>query len=386
MPDLRQRSINIILDNQASSGAYIASPNMANYAYSWFRDGTFIAYAMDGVGEHNSAQRFYIWCATVINARSDVVERALLKTARGEPLSADDYLHTRYALDGRDGTDASWPNFQLDGLGTWLWGVQKHLQATGRTTLPDTWARAVDLTVRYLTGLWQAPNYDCWEEFNEYIHPHTLAAIYAGLRAAAALDEANKRHITGIAADIRRFVLMNGCRNGRLVKSFTTQIAMQAEPNVQQSVSHEHGELTMITNAVDASLICVATPYNLLSPTHPIMQATLEQIETDLHRPGGGVYRYLGDTYYGGGEWVLLAAWLGWHYALNGKVKQARELLHWVETQADIDGNLPEQVSSHLLAPERYAEWETRWGVVANPLLWSHAMYLLLYETLRSIE
>jgi len=130
----------------------------------------------------------------------------------------------------------------------------------------------------------------------------------------------------------------------------------------------------------------VATPYGLLSPTDPVMQATLIQIEADLHRPGGGVYRYLGDIYYGGGEWVLLAAWLGWHYALNGEVERARELLHWVEAQADADGNLPEQVSTHLLAPNRYAEWKMRWGVVAKPLLWSHAMYLLLYETLKSTE
>ena len=386
MPDLRQHSINIILDNQASSGAFIASPNMANYAYSWFRDGTFIAYAMDRVGEHSSAQRFYDWCATVINARSDVIERALLKTTRGEPLSADDYLHTRYTLDGRDGTDASWPNFQLDGLGTWLWGLQEHLQATGRTTLPDTWAHAVDLTVRYLIGLWRTPNYDCWEEFNEYLHPHTLAAIYAGLRAATTLNEANTQHIADAIAEIRRFVLSNGCRNGRLVKSFITQISIQVGSNTQQHVSPEHSELTMITNAVDASLIGVTTPYGLLSPTDPIMQATLAQIEVDLHRPGGGVYRYLGDTYYGGGEWVLLTAWLGWHYARNGEVERARELLHWVEAQADADGNLPEQVSTHLLAPNRYPEWETRWGVVAKPLLWSHAMYLLLYEALKSTK
>ncbi len=383
MPDLRQRSINIILDNQASSGAYIASPNMANYAYCWFRDGTFIACAMDEVGEHDSAQRFYEWCVTVINARSDVVERALLKTACGEPLSADDYLHTRYTLDGRDGTDASWPNFQLDGLGTWLWGLREHLQATGRTTLPEAWARAVDLTVRYLTGLWQAPNYDCWEESNEYLHPHTLAAIYAGLRAAATLDETIALHASGVVADIRRFVLANGCRNGRLVKSFT---APQAKPNTQPPALYEHSELTMITNAIDASLVGVATPYGLLSPTDPIMQATLAQIETDLHRSGGGVYRYPGDTYYGGGEWVLLAAWLGWHYARNGEAERARELRHWVEAQADTDGNLPEQVSTYLLAPDRYDEWETSWGTVAKPLLWSQAMYLLLYETLKSTE
>jgi len=112
------------------------------------------------------------------------------------------------------------------------------------------------------------------------------------------------------------------------------------------------------------------------------MQATIAQIEAHLRRPGGGVYRYLGDTYYGGGEWVLLAAWLGWYYTEVGEEERASELLNWVEAQADDEGHLPEQVSTHLLATDRYAEWEARWGPVAKPLLWSHAMYLILHRAL----
>ncbi len=95
-----------------------------------------------------------------------------------------------------------------------------------------------------------------------------------------------------------------------------------------------------------------------------------------------GRQRYVGDTYYGGGEWVLLAAWLGWYYIEAGEWERARELLRWVEAQADADGHLPEQVSEHLLAPDRFAEWEARWGPVAKPLLWSHAMYLILHHNL----
>ena len=109
-------------------------------------------------------------------------------------------------------------------------------------------------------------------------------------------------------------------------------------------------------------------------------------MEADLHRPGGGVYRYLYDTYYGGGEWVLLGAWLGWHYAQNGQIEQAKELKHWVEAQADENGDLPEQVSDHLLAPDRFPEWHERWGLIAKPLAWSHAMYLILCEELRAHE
>ncbi len=39
---------------------------------------------------------------------------------------------------------------------------------------------------------------------------------------------------------------------------------------------------------------------------------------------------------------------------------------------------MPEQVDAHLLAPDRFDEWVDRWGTVARPLLWSHAMLIRL--------
>ena len=149
-----------------------------------------------------------------------------------------------------------------------------------------------------------------------------------------------------------------------------------------QIIFHEQVQADVIFQLAEASLIGVATPYNLFDPDDPIMQATINHIENDLHRPNGGVYRYLADTYYGGGEWVILAAWLGWHYARCGKMARARDLLGWIESIVDANGHLPEQVSTNLLFPARFAEWETRWGPIARPLLWSHAMVLILYEAI----
>jgi GH15 family glucan-1,4-alpha-glucosidase len=355
MADLRQHSIEVILKNQSPSGAYIACPTMADYAYCWFRDGAFIAYAMGLVGEHSSARRFYDWGAVVINARAEVVERALAKVARGEPLAAADYLHTRYTLDGQDGTDINWPNFQLDGLGTWLWGLLEHLGATEDTTLPDHWSQAAELVARYLTGLWPVPNYDCWEEFGDKVHPHTLACIYAGLRAYSYYVK--QTGYAEVADEVRTFVLEHGVVDGHFVKYLGS-------------------------DAVDASLIGMATPYALVTPDDVRMQATVAHVEAELHRTGGGVRRYAWDSYYGGGEWLLLAAWLGWYYNQAGQTARAQELLGWVERQADAEGNLPEQIAAHLIAPDHYAQWVARRGPIANPLLWSHAMYLILYEEL----
>jgi GH15 family glucan-1,4-alpha-glucosidase len=90
------------------------------------------------------------------------------------------------------------------------------------------------------------------------------------------------------------------------------------------------------------------------------------------------VHRYLEDTYYGGGEWLLLSALLGWHYASVGRLDAARAQLAWILEHATQDGDLPEQVADHLLAPGARQKWIDRWGPVATPLLWSHAMFLTL--------
>ena len=355
MSHLHQQSIQVILENQSSSGGYIACPTMADYTYCWFRDGTFIAYAMDLDAEHDSARRFYEWGARVINARQDIIERALHKTVRGEPLTAADYLHTRYTLNGAEGSDAEWPNFQLDGIGTWLWGLHQHTRLTHMKQVPARWTAAAALAARYLAGLWRLPNYDCWEEFEGKVHLHTLAAIYGGLQAYDLL--LGQPAYADVAANIRDFVFNKGIMNGHFVKYLGTEV-------------------------VDASLLGLATPYGLVPPDHPVMQATVARIESDLRPFTGGVRRYAQDTYYGGGQWLLLTAWLGWYYTQLGKVDQAQALLAWVEAQADETGFLTEQVAVDLISPQHYQPWVEIRGPIANPLLWSHAMHLVLANAL----
>ncbi len=351
MPDLYRHSIEIILAHQSPNGGYLASPTFPDYRYCWFRDGAYTAYAMDLAGERESARRFHDWCAQAVNQRRAVVERAIEKANRGKPLAEAEYLHTRYTLEGREGDDTTWPNFQLDGLGTWLWALAEHARLAGLRTLPSAWQEAATLTARYLAALWPRPCYDCWEEFEDRVHPYTLAAIYGGLQALASLGLEDE---WGAApAAIRAYVLDQGVQDGRLVKSIG---------NV----------------AVDASLIGVAIPYRLLEPHDPLVRATVARIEADLRREEGGVHRYAADTYYGGGEWVLLTAWLGWYYAEVGESEKAREMLAWVEAQADEEGNLPEQVPRTLTAARYLEVWREQRGEIANPLLWSHAKCLIL--------
>ncbi|MCL5429663.1 MAG: glycoside hydrolase family 15 protein [Chloroflexi bacterium] len=370
-----QRSVQIILSNQAESGAYIASPNFPTYHYCWLRDGSFIAYSMDLVGEHQSALAFFHWIDRAIQKYAWKVDRLLEKQNKKEQLLESDFLHTRYTLSG-DEAEGEWLNFQLDGYGTWLWALSEHVQRTNEISLLEDFASSIKKTVQYLLAFWDYPNYDCWEENPYHLHPYTLAAIYSGLASAQKIANiSDKINFVGPSSDvllrIRQFTIDHGVKNGHLVKSF-----LPLGKETQK-------EIPVASDGVDSSLLGVALPYRMFKPSDPLMRDTVARVESDLHRSHGGVYRYLADTYYGGGEWLLLAAWLGWFYAETGDMQRAVGLQQWIEAQADQPGHLPEQVSNHLLSPSYYEMWEKRWGPVANPLLWSHAMYLILHDVIR---
>ncbi|MBI5964036.1 MAG: glycoside hydrolase [Chloroflexi bacterium] len=358
MNDLYQRSIEIILENQSQSGGYIASPNFPTYHYCWFRDGSFIAYAMDLAGEHESANRFHLWVAERVNQRKDLVHTSIIKARSGQKLTEEEILHTRYRLDGTDGEPGNWPNFQLDGFGTWLWALNEHQKQNPATRLSQELLSAADLAADYLSELWILPCYDCWEEFPDNVHPHTLAAIYGGLKAHSELTSKSHQSVTDA---IRDHLLDSAKPFGHFVKFSDS-------------------------SAVDASLLALAVPYGVVAPDDPIMLKTAECIEaTILH--GGGLHRYAKDSYYGGGAWILLTAWLGWYYTelletrpdMESSLKQRMEDCRgWIEAKAKDQNFLPEQVAENLNIPAEYSTWIERWGEIASPLLWSHAKYIIL--------
>ena len=358
MNDLYQRSIEIILENQSASGAYIASPNFPTYRYCWFRDGSFIAYAMDLAGQHESARRFHQWVAGRVNERKALVCTSLVKSRSGEKLTESEILHTRYRLDGTDGEPGNWPNFQLDGFGTWLWSLNEHQKQNPEGQLSQGLLDAAELVANYLSELWLLPCYDCWEEFPDSVHPHTLAAIYGGLQAHTELTGKSHQTMTGA---IQKQLLAGTEPFGHFVKF----------PDLP---------------AVDASLFGLTVPYGVVAPNDPIMLNTVEKIESTILRDGG-LHRYAEDSYYGGGAWVLLTAWLGWYYielaakcpdlapGLQPKIQACQD---WIESRAGNNLNLPEQVAENLNVPSYYSTWVERWGEIASPLLWSHAKYIIL--------
>ncbi len=351
-----------ILSLQDVGGAYPASPTFSAYrGYAWFRDGAFVADGMSAAGEVESASAFFDWCARTIESCAPRIGRIAAAAASGTPVSDDEMLPTRFTLDGVDGTAGEWWDFQLDGYGLWVWALSEHVTRHGLD--PARWVPAVELTVDYLASSWGRPCYDWWEEHVDQVHGSTLGSIAAGLRGVAELvgvDPARTLVAARTAQDVRAYLLSAGVRDGHLVKWIGSQ-------------------------RVDASLAAVVGVLGVVDAAGPVGLATIAEIDAQL-AVAGGVHRFAGDTFYGGGQWPLLSCLLGLAHAASGDRDRALELLRWAAGTARAGGTMPEQVADHLLDPSRVDEWVRRWGTSADPLLWSHGMFLRLAAELGVLE
>ncbi|WP_341954080.1 glycoside hydrolase family 15 protein [Salinibacterium sp. TMP30] len=349
--DLATRGVALISQLQDESGAYPASPTFSAYqGYCWFRDGAFIADGMSAAGEVDSASAFFDWCARILEKREEQIARIVEAAGEGTPVSDAEMLPTRFTFAGEEGNDAWW-DFQLDGYGTWLWAVVAHAERHNLSLEP--WKRAMELTSAYLIASWRRPCFDWWEESISEVHGSTLGCIAGGLiavvEAGVLIDD---EPAIQAVSDIRELLLDRGLTDGHLAKWLGSK-------------------------EVDGSLSSVIYPLGVFPASSEVGKATISAIESQLTF-GNGVHRYLDDTFFGGGQWPLLSCMLGLAHSSAGNKERARELLEWAASTVTANGDMPEQVTEHLLDPSMTQEWIDRWGTAATPLLWSHAMFIRL--------
>ena len=344
-------SHDLIAATQARSGAYPASPTHPAYAgYCWLRDGSFTADAMSTYGDVHSATRFFDWCARAILANEETIEQIAVESAMGEWRLGCEMMPARFTLDGDIVSEDCRGGFAIDGYGAWLWALEAHCTRHGLD--PERWAPAVALTVSYLRATWTRPCFDWWGQQPERRHTSTLLTVAAGLRASTRLLPMMSLDADTAADQILETVFRSGIRNGHLSR-------------------------TLETAGSDASLAAAIAPFRVIAADSPLAHATIGSIERSLTNHGG-VHRFLGDTYYGGGEWPMLSCLLGLAHLEVGNVARARALLAWAVGTAAPNGDLPEQVASELQAPMAFRRWEAQAGPSAQPLLASHALVMSL--------
>jgi GH15 family glucan-1,4-alpha-glucosidase len=354
----------VIRRAQTESGAILACPAYPTYRYAWLRDGSFCAVALDRAGEIDAAGRFHAWVAARVLGHEVAMRRAIEAVAAGGVPGALDHLPCRFSGEGLAPRDDGWGAFQMDGPGLWLWALASHArQRLPAAPLGHDLARAAGVAVEYVTACWRLPSFDAWEEHGDRLATSTLAACLAGLLAAGRLGLEPPGAGAAVGA-IRTAIAERGERLGYLPRSDAD-------------------------DAVDASILWCAPLLGAISPAAPSWQTTLERVEAELLDEDGGVHRYAGDEFYGGGAWPVLGASLGLAVLQrggSGDVERAGRCAAWIERQRSAEGHLPEQSSARPLHPGALPTWEAHWGLVARPLSWSHAMAILLRRALHDVD
>ncbi len=335
VPLYRRTLLVLDLLSDRRTGAVIAAPELdpdfehsGGYGFVWGRDLAFIVLAFLAAG------------------RTDLAGRAL-RWLPGAQEPEGLWLQRHWT----DGTLApSWCKHQLDETGAILFAYDAAWRELRDERLDaDLWPSA-RRAAEFLLGTIEEDGIPCstadlWEE-REGRHAFTAAAVYGGLRAAAAMA---RRHEPALS------------------ESYEATAELIREAIERELWSEFHGRyLRSIGDPVlDVSLLGLAWPFAAVDPAGERMRATVAALEEELGGVSDGVARYVGDTYAGGNNWVLAALWLGlWCRQVGDTAGLERSLEYAVRAQTDL-GLLPEQVTD---------DGEPAWVV---PLAWSHAMLLL---------
>ncbi|HTW56250.1 MAG TPA: glycoside hydrolase family 15 protein [Thermoplasmata archaeon] len=339
--DLYRASVLVMRHCAGTSGAIIASPDTRSlaaagdtYNYCWWRDGGYVAKAMDEAGLYENASLFLDFAQSCQNP--------------------DGSFFHRHFPDGAIGSTWHPPPFlQIDQTATVIASAWHHFK---RGNDPDVLLRHWPLVKgagNFLaafrdegTGL-PAASFDLWEE-RLGIHTYSTAAVAHGLERAARIatelgkDPSNWQRASEEILAAARSHLWDD-RLGRFVRSVGPR-----------------------DEKLDASVL-LGLKLGLLPWDDPRTRRTVDAIEQRLWVPGvGGLARYEGDAYYGHeNPWVICTLWLAEARLRLGDANRCRELIEWVAEKATPTRLLPEQIDRATGEPKS-----------ATPLTWSHSTFV----------
>jgi alpha,alpha-trehalase len=338
---LYRASVLVMKHVAGANGSIIASPDTRSlvvggdtYNYCWWRDGGYVAKAMDEAGLYETAHRFLEFAASC--QRPD-----------------GSFLH-RHFPDGAIGSTWHPPPFlQIDQTGTVIAAVWHHFKRrTDLEMLLDLWPMVKQAALFLAqfrdmsTGLPRS-SFDLWEE-RDAIHTYSTAVVIHALERAA------------------RIAIELG-KNGDPWRQASHEMQEAAlrhlwDPEVGRFVR----SIAPRDDRLDSSVL-LALKLGLVDWADPRARQTVESIEKRLwSRKVGGLARYEGDEYYGKeNPWIICTLWLAEAHLLLGERERCRELIEWVAGQALPTGLLPEQLDS-----------ETGEARSATPLTWSHSTFV----------
>jgi GH15 family glucan-1,4-alpha-glucosidase len=212
------------------------------------------------------------------------------------------------------------------------------------------------------------PSYDLWEE-RFGVHTYTVAAVTAGLRAAANFarlfgDDALAEKYDKAAEEIKEGIIRHLYHPG---------LKRYARSGYRKDNGYDLDEV------IDVSLLALSN-LGVLPPDDPRMVQTAEAIRQQLwlKTPVEGCARYQGDVYQQpddrapeipGNPWFISTLWLGEYFIARAKsvheLREALPYLEWCGKNALPSGVFAEQVHPIDSSP-----------LSVSPLTWSHSSFV----------
>ena len=368
--DIFNRSLLILRTQIDNRGAIIAATDSDivrfgkdTYSYMWGRDGAFVAAALAKAGYFHVCRKFFDFCSHV--------------------LSEEGYLFQRYNPDGSlasnwhpwlvNGEEA-YP-IQEDSTALILWALWIHYQSSKdiefiRPLYKDLIQKSADFLVAYRDSETLLPisSYDLWEE-RYGVHSFTVAAVIAGLRAAA--NFARLFQDTPLAEKYDKAA--EQMKEGLTMYLYHPGLKRYARSGYRREKGYE------IDEVIDVSLLGLTT-LGTLPPKDPRMVKTMEAIRQQLwlKTPVEGCARYRNDVYQRqkdgpegipGNPWFISTLWLGEYFIARAEslqeLHEAVPYLEWCANNALPSGVLAEQVHPVNGSP-----------LSVSPLTWSHSAFV----------
>jgi oligosaccharide amylase len=368
--DIFNRSL-LVLRTQIDNRGAITAANDSDiirfgrdtYSYMWGRDGAFVSAALAKAGYWHVCQRFFAFCSRA--------------------LSEEGYLFQHYNPDGSLASNwHSWFSdgeevlpIQEDSTALVLWALWIHYESTKdiefiRPLYKELVIKSADFLVKHRDSETLLPiaSYDLWEE-RYGTHAYTVAAVIAGLRAAANFarlfrDQPLAKTYDEAAGQMKKGIVQH---------LYSSNLERYARSGYRRDTGYELDEV------IDISLLGLAT-LGVLPPKDTRMVKTAEAIRRQLwlNTPVEGCARYQDDNYQReddtpeevpGNPWFIATLWLGEYFILRAEnlqeLHEAIPYLEWCGKNALPSGVLAEQVHPLSGAP-----------LSVSPLTWSHSAFV----------
>jgi GH15 family glucan-1,4-alpha-glucosidase len=371
--DLYKRSLLAMRVQVDNRGAVIASTDSDitevlgdTYSYVWGRDSAFVIRAFDMANYEEVGHRLFDFC--------------------GDVITSEGYLFHKYTADGcLAGQWMPWADeegklqlpIQEDATALVIYSLWHHYRKFRnvehiRPLYRKLIKNAADFMANYRephTKL-PGPSHDLWEE-RRGIHTFTVAAVWAGLQAAANFAEmfgevALTQQYRGAAADIKEAAIkyLFDKKLGRFLRSIEINANGTVEPDY------------IIDSSVSGLFL-----FGMLQATDPRIESTMTAVIDRLwcKTEVGGVARYENDCYQQtsqdiinvpGNPWFICTMWVAQYHIARAQslddLKPAIQILTWAKHCALPSGVLAEQVHPETCAP-----------LSVSPLTWSHAAVVI---------